>query len=106
MWITSRSIYRLLIVFVFPSEYEGFGLAIIEALACALPSVITRVGVATEQIREFVNGVLVDPKDREGLCNAMEWLLDHQDLWKQIGMNARNGIADKYSVESGGPAIP
>ena len=85
-------------VFVFPSEYEGFGLAIIEALACALPSVITRVGVATEQIQEFVNGVLVDPKDREGLCNAMEWLLDHRDLWKQIGMNARNGIADKYSV--------
>lgn len=85
-------------VFVFPSEYEGFGLAIIEALACGMPSVVTRVGIAPEQIQEFVNGVLADPKDREGFRKSMEWLLDHRELWTQIGTNARNGITDKYSI--------
>jgi glycosyltransferase involved in cell wall biosynthesis len=85
-------------VFVFPSEYEGFGLVIVEALACGLPAVVTRVGVAREHIQDYDNGMLVEPKDRAGLLRAMEWLLNHKELWPRMGMNARDGIKDKYST--------
>jgi len=85
-------------VFVFPSEYEGFGLVIVEALACGLPAVVTRVGVATEHIEDYSNGILVKPKDRTGLLKAMEWLLSHKEQWSGMGTRARDGIKDKYST--------
>jgi glycosyltransferase involved in cell wall biosynthesis len=85
--------------FVFPSDYEGFGLAIVEALACALPAVITRVGVANEYIQDYQNGILINPKDQAGLTEAMSWLLNHRNLWSSIGSNARKGISSKYSIE-------
>lgn len=86
-------------VFVFPSEYEGFGLSIVEALACGLPTVTTRVGVAIELIENYKNGILVNPKDQEGMQTAMEWLLDHKSLWADIGTNARKSMVEKYSME-------
>jgi UDP-glucose:(heptosyl)LPS alpha-1,3-glucosyltransferase len=86
-------------VFVFPSDYEGFGLAIVEALACGLPAVITRVGVAAEHIEDYQNGILVNPKDQTGLRQAMEWLLSHKNLWPGIASNARKGISGKYGMK-------
>jgi glycosyltransferase involved in cell wall biosynthesis len=87
-------------VFVFPSEYEGFGMSIVEALACALPAVVTRVGVAREHIQDRENGILINPKDEQGTQEAIEWLLSDKDLWATLGMNARKGIVEKYSLEA------
>jgi glycosyltransferase involved in cell wall biosynthesis len=86
-------------VFVFPSEYEGFGMSIVEALACELPTVVTRVGVVNEHIRDRENGILVNSQDQQGLQTAIEWLLDHKGLWTAIGENARKGVVEKYSIE-------
>lgn len=86
--------------FIFPSEYEGFGLAFIEALACGLPLVVTRVGVAPEMIREKENGLLINPKNQKELVAGIEWLLDHKDLWATIGENARKTIVGKYSIDA------
>jgi mannosyltransferase len=49
-------------LYVFPSEYEGFGLSMVEALACGLPAVVTDVGVAGELIQSGVSGLVVPPK--------------------------------------------
>lgn len=86
-------------VFVFPSDYEGFGMSIAEALACGLPTVVTRVGVAGEHIRDGENGLLVEPRDAEGLRAALEWLLDHRERWVEMGERARQGVQEKYSIE-------
>ena len=87
-------------VFIFPSEYEGFGLAFIEALACALPLVVTRVGVAPEMIREKENGLLINPQNQKELMAGIEWLLDHKDLWATIGENARKTVVERYSIDT------
>jgi glycosyltransferase involved in cell wall biosynthesis len=85
-------------VFVFPSEYEGFSLALVEALACALPSVVTRVGAASELIQDRISGVLVNPKDPREMQMALEWILNHRHLWVAMGENGRKEVHEKYSI--------
>ena len=87
-------------VFVFPSESEGFGLSIVEALACQLPTVTTRVGVANDYIENRVNGVLINPKDPQDLQTALEWVLDHKEHWADLGLNGRRGVVERYGVEA------
>jgi len=55
-----RPYYRAADVFVLPSAYEANALVLLEALACGLPVVATRVGYAPDLIRDGENGYLVD----------------------------------------------
>lgn len=87
-------------VFVFPSEYEGFSLSLLEALACGLPTVATRVGAASELIEDHKNGILVNPNDRQGMQTEIEWLLNHRDVWVDMGRNARKSIIEECSIEA------
>ncbi len=79
--------------FVSPSEYEGFGLAVVEALACGLPVTVTSVGIAPEIIRHGTNGFLFPPKDRPGLVAAMEECVANRSRWADIGRRARESAA-------------
>ena len=47
-----------------PSEMESFGLAALEAMACSVPSIATRVGGVPELIDDGVNGLLVPARRR------------------------------------------
>lgn len=63
--------YRVLDLYVAPQRWEGFGLTPIEAMACGVPVVATRVG-AFEQIVTEDTGALVDPDDPEALARAIK----------------------------------
>jgi glycosyltransferase involved in cell wall biosynthesis len=86
-------------IFVFSSDYEGFGLSVLEALACGLVVVATQVGVALELIKNHENGILIEPKDRQQLKVEIEWLLAHRVPWAVMGKNARKAINEKYRIE-------
>jgi glycosyltransferase involved in cell wall biosynthesis len=79
--------------FVFPSEYEGFSLAVTEALGCALPAVLTSVGVASELVVDGINGFLFPPKDEEALTHAIQVCLDRRGDWPAIGRCAREAVS-------------
>jgi glycosyltransferase involved in cell wall biosynthesis len=87
-------------IFVFPSYYEGLSLALLEALACGLPVIATRVGAAEQVVRPRENGILISPKNQQEIQLAMEWLLKHEELWATLGAKARNSIIEKYSIEA------
>jgi glycosyltransferase involved in cell wall biosynthesis len=87
-------------LFVFPTEYEGFSLALVEALACGLPTVATKVGAAGELIHAPEDGLLVEPKDQDGLRAAIEWLLQHREVLTPMGEKARKGVVDRYSIDA------
>jgi glycosyltransferase involved in cell wall biosynthesis len=76
-------------LFISPSDYEGFGLTIVEALACGLPIVSTDVGVASEIVRNDWNGFLCPPKHPEALSAAIELALRQRHRWPEIGLRAR-----------------
>ena len=80
-------------LFIFPSEYEGFSLAVTEALASGLPSVLTAVGVATELVRDGYNGFLFPPRDRETMKRAIARCLARREEWPEIGRRAREAVA-------------
>ncbi|MFL6604126.1 MAG: glycosyltransferase family 4 protein [Steroidobacteraceae bacterium] len=80
-------------VFMFPSLYEGFGLGIVEALACGMIVAVTPVGVAAESIQHGVNGFLFRADDSEALVKVMDEVLASTDSWPAIGGRARATVA-------------
>ena len=60
-------------VFVFPSLYEGFGLPLLEAMACGIPVVSGNIGATAEVVGEA--GILVDPRSVKDLAEALEHIL-------------------------------
>ncbi|HYJ80980.1 MAG TPA: glycosyltransferase family 1 protein [Longimicrobiaceae bacterium] len=55
--------------FVYPSLYEGFGLAPLEAMQCGAPVIVSDVSSLPEVVGDA--GILVDPRDGDALCQAM-----------------------------------
>lgn len=66
---TLRDLYARAAVFVFPSRYEGFGLPPLQALACGLPVVATRIPVTEEVLGDCA--AYVDPADVSGFASAI-----------------------------------
>ena len=87
-------------VFLLPSEYEGFSLALGEALACGLPVIATRVGAAPELIQDGKNGILINPRDRESLLIAMEKFLTYEKLWKEMATYVAQNVVERYGIET------
>ena len=60
--------------FVFPSLYEGFGMPILEAMACGCPVITSNVSACPEVAGEAA--IIIDPRNVQALQNAMEQLID------------------------------
>ena len=92
-------------LFIFPTEYEGFSLALVEALACAMPVVVTAVGAAPDLIRHGQNGFLFPPKDPPAMLSVLQSAVEQKQRWAEIGAAARDSVApfdlklvaDRYS---------
>jgi glycosyltransferase involved in cell wall biosynthesis len=102
-----QAIIRLLLgcrVFVLPSRFETFGIAILEAMACAKPVVATNVGGIPEIIDHGATGLLVRPDDPEGLAEAIVKILSEPDLAAKLARNALVTAQKKFKFENTGEA--
>jgi len=84
---------------VLPSHWEGMPNAILEAMACGLPCVATRVSGSEDIIQHGVNGLLVEPQDYESMAEALLILLRGPVLAQKYGRAARARIEQHYSLE-------
>lgn len=78
------------------SEKEAFGLVLLEALACGLPSVATDVGGIPEVIEDGVNGFLVQVGDTNAATQKALLLLKDDDLRATFRENGLITAADKF----------
>lgn len=97
-----RDIERLLPVldvFVLPSLLEGFGIAIVEAMAAGRPVVATAVGGIPEIVVHDETGVLVPPGNPIALAAAIEALLRDPDRARALGARGQRRAREKFSIE-------
>ena len=91
--------YKAADVFVLPSTGpEAFGIVNLEAMACGVPIVASKIGGIPDVVRDGENGVLVPPRDSEALADAIIYLLKNEDVREKMGKNGRKKVKD-YSWE-------
>jgi mannosyltransferase len=97
--------YRALDIYVAPQRWEGFGLTPLEAMACAVPVVATRVGAFEELVVPGETGALVDPGDIPGLAAATAALIDDPAQRGAQSAAARARVEKGFRIEDEAAAL-
>lgn len=94
--------YKACDVFVLPSDYEGWGLVIVEALAAGKPVITTDVGLAGELVEDGVSGLVVPMRDERALANAILRLISDEKLKSRIAGEGRRRVLGLLCHEGSG----
>jgi UDP-glucose:(heptosyl)LPS alpha-1,3-glucosyltransferase len=78
-------------VFVFPTFYEAFSVATLEAAASGLPLIVTRVNGTEDLVREGYNGSFIH-RDSEEIAEKIQVLLQDRDKLAKLGANGRRSV--------------
>ena len=79
-----------------PSEMESFGLAALEAMACRVPAIATRVGGVPELIEDVVNGLLYEIGDVDGMAAGAISILSDPTLLERLSTASRRTAQDHF----------
>lgn len=102
-WVGLEAKERLLRssgIYVLPSYNEGLPMSVLEAMAAGLAVITTRVGGIPELITDGVDGLLIEPGDREGLKRSLLALLEDDQLRQRLAKAGRSRVKEKYSDEA------
>ena len=91
--------YKACDVYVHPSHADGMPNVVLEAMACGLAVVATRVAAVPEMIEDEQTGLLVDVGDRHQLGRALRRLIDDPAIRDRIGAAAVDRIRTTYRIE-------
>jgi glycosyltransferase involved in cell wall biosynthesis len=92
--------YQAADVFVLPSASEGLSNALLEALACGLPALASRVGGTPEAVEDGRSGLLFAPLDEEELKLQLGKLLERPELAMVMSAAARERAVAKFSLKA------
>ena len=81
-------------IVVLPSKTEGWGLSLMEGMACGKAVVASRVGGIPELVRDGIDGILVEAGDVGGLGQAIVSLLSDGDMRARMGRAGRQRVKD------------
>jgi glycosyltransferase involved in cell wall biosynthesis len=86
-------------VFCRPARDEGFGISFIEAMACGLPVVGTKVGGIPEVVDDERTGFLAEKEDVEGVAEVLLELLEDGGLRVKMGGEGRKVVEERFAWE-------
>jgi N-acetyl-alpha-D-glucosaminyl L-malate synthase BshA len=82
--------------FLLPSSQESFGLAALEAMACEVPVIASRIGGLPELVEDGVSGFLYDQDDLEGMARSAILLLTDEGLHHRMAEAARRRAREQF----------
>ncbi|MEX0730931.1 MAG: glycosyltransferase [Aquisalimonadaceae bacterium] len=85
---------------IHPACGEGLGVSLLQAAACGIPLVGTRVGGIPEVIRDGETGLLVPPADVNALTRAVSAILEDPALGLRLGRGGREWVEQVFSIDS------
>jgi len=88
-------LYRDADIMIVPSLYEGFGVALVEAMAARLPIVTTRVGVAADALTDGESALIIPTRHAQAIVREVERLLADAGLRERLG-EAAGDVALHY----------
>lgn len=94
-----KDILRMSDIFVLPTFFEGLSNAIMEAMACGLPVVTTKIRENEELVSDGLNGLLCKVADKTSLEEAMGKLIVDSKLRHEMGNKGRLIIENEFSLE-------
>ena len=97
-------VYAAADVVVCPSEFESYGKANLEAMACGVPVVSSRRGGPSETVVDGATGFLVDSGDADAMAAHVLRLLGDAELRAVMGAAGRQRIETDFSLEAAGAA--
>ncbi len=86
--------------FALSSRNEGLPLALLEAMACGLPCVVTNVGGNAEVLRHGVEGLIVPPGSVDEVADAISYLATHPRECAEMSRMARARVREAFDVQS------
>jgi glycosyltransferase involved in cell wall biosynthesis len=95
-----EQILPLFDLFVLPSLSEGFGIALVEAMAAGCPVVATAVGGIPEVVQTGRTGVLVPAGDSNALTDALADLLKDRSKARVLGREGQRWVVTKFAVST------
>ncbi|MBN1563670.1 MAG: glycosyltransferase family 4 protein [Anaerolineae bacterium] len=78
--------------------YETFGMVAIEAFACGVPVIGSRIGVGEEIVTDQQTGLHFEAGNADDLAAKVRWAWDHPAAMVELGQNARRTFEEKYSA--------
>ena len=96
------TLYQKASVFALPSDEEGLGIVILEAMSCAVPVVSTKSGGPDGIITDTKDGYLVPLDDAKAFSSRLECLLTEEELNVAMGLKARETIEKRYDEKVAG----
>jgi glycosyltransferase involved in cell wall biosynthesis len=94
----ARSYLGTFDVFAFPSRFEGFPLAVLEALLARRAVVASDVGSTAEAVRDGETGLLVPPENPAAFARAIRRLLADAQLRQRLGDQGRRLVLDRFTA--------
>jgi len=99
------SLYRSASVFALSSDEEGFGIVLIEAMACGVPVVSTRCGGPDGIVRDGKEGYLTGVGDTAEFTDRLTRLLSSERLNRTMGDAARRTVLERFDSRVAGAAL-
>ncbi len=94
-----RPYFHASTAFIMTSHREGLPLAILEAMACGLPCIVTDVGGNREAVADKVNGLLITAESPEAAAQAIRFLVGHPEQCREMSRAALARVQKDFDIE-------
>jgi glycosyltransferase involved in cell wall biosynthesis len=92
-------------VFCMPFAYEGFGIAMLEAMSCGQVPIVSSEGAAPEIVRHGENGYIIAPENKNGVSETLIGLYHDRAKLTQLGISARSSYEDAPDWQDAADAV-